>query len=225
MASEPSWQFPPRNGGIDYIQDPSSAYFKDDPLPKLVREVVQNSLDAKKQGLADPVKVSFIETSVDPSLIGASELKQHLYACMKRVQDEGLPNIQTDYVKALETLDSNQISCLRIVDSGTTGLKGASWNRLVVQEGGVYKLGSAPGGSYGIGKNAVFNVSDLRTVFYSTRYVTPREGRAAKLPGKATLMTHANPKKGIEDLQHIGFLRHARRPAYPRTRSTILLWP
>ena len=40
-----------RNGGIDYVSDPSSAHFSDAPIPKLVRELIQNSLDAKEDGL------------------------------------------------------------------------------------------------------------------------------------------------------------------------------
>ena len=71
------------------------------------------------------------------------------------------------------------------------------------QEGSVQKSsGGAPGGSHGAGKNAVLNVSDLRTVFYSTRCL--ELGRMEKLQGKATLMTHPDPKKN-EQLQHIGF--------------------
>ena len=67
------------------------------------------------------------------------------------------------------------------------------------------KFGNAPGGANGIGKNAVLNVSDLRTVFYSTRYINGREGRVEKLQGKATLMGHPNPYDKNEDLQHVGF--------------------
>ena len=56
-----------------------------------------------------------------------------------------------------------------------------------------------------MGKNAVLNLSDLRTVFYSTRYIQRREGRVEKLQGKATLMDHPNPYNKSESLQHVGF--------------------
>ena len=46
----PTWRFPPRNGGIDFVTDPSSAHFSDAPITKLVRELLQNSLDAKDTG-------------------------------------------------------------------------------------------------------------------------------------------------------------------------------
>ncbi len=203
MPSKAYWQFPPRNGGIDYVQDPSSAYFSDNPLPKLVREVIQNSLDAKEPGLNNPVQVDFTETYVSPDIIGASELKQHLMACRDRAKGDKRTNVGKYYDRALRTLNSKRIRCLKVVDSGTTGLPGSNWDALVSQEGSVQKSGDAPGGSYGIGKNAVFNVSDLRTVFYSTRCL--ERGRVEKLQGKATLMSHANPRKMKEKVQHIGF--------------------
>ena len=206
MPDQPTWQFPPRNGGIEFIQDPSSGYFSDDPLPKLVREVVQNSLDAGEQSLSDPVQVALAETSVARSFIGATELGEHLAACLERAKNDRRPNVQADYERGLRALKTDQVKCLRIVDSGTTGLIGRTWESLVLQEGSVQKAGDSPGGSYGTGKNAVLNVSDLRTVFYSTRYFDRQEGgRVEKLQGKATLMAHSNPCEKSESLQHIGF--------------------
>ena len=84
----------------------------------------------------------------------------------------------------------DDIPCLKVQDTGTVGLNSARWKALVVQEGAVSKGGGAPGGSYGIGKNATLNVSDLQTVFYSTRLVEGRKGLVTKLQGKATLTGH-----------------------------------
>jgi hypothetical protein len=82
----------------------------------------------------------------------------------------------------------------------------------VREEGAVSKFGDNPGGNYGIGKNAVLNVSDLRTVFYSTRYIGRDSGnkgrvrgRIDKLQGKSTLMTHPDPNDPGDMVQHIGF--------------------
>ena len=203
MSSEAHWQFPPRNGGIEYIQDPSSDYFSDDPLPKLAREAIQNSLDAKLPGLNRPVQVVFAEIFIKPEAIGANELRRHLRACRDRAKEDNRPPNLQIYEHALGVLKSRRIRCLKIVDSGTSGLKGRNWDALVSQEGSVEKAGDTPSGSYGIGKNAVFNVSDLRTVFYSTRYVS--RGRIEKLQGKATLMAHSDPNDELEQLQHVGF--------------------
>lgn len=207
MSSHANWQFAETNGGVDFVQDPASAHFSNDPIPKLVREVVQNSLDARDGSLAKPVTVKFIETHVERDLIGADELKRHLEACLQREKKDKNLQRQKTYARALKAIGPRRIPCLQIVDSGTAGLKEANWDALVSQEGAVQKSGNAPGGSYGIGKNAVLNVSDLKTVFYSTRYLARRKGRVDKLQGKATLMTHDNPNRDGEKLQHIGFYR------------------
>ena len=205
MSKKPTWHFPPRGWGLDVIQDSSSTHFRDDPISKLVREVLQNSLDANDGGLVGPVRVEIAESYVDGDSVGAEELTLHLESCLERARLEDRSNVQTFYLKALRALESDRVRCLKIVDTGTLGLIGRSWDALVFQEGSVQKSGAAPGGSNGVGKNAVLNVSDLRTVFYSTRYIQPREGRVEKFQGKATLMDHPDPHDKNESLQHVGF--------------------
>ena len=205
----PRWNFPPRNGGIDFVHDPSAAFFNDNPIPKLVREVVQNSLDAREPGIAEPVRVVFADARIERGLLGATQLYTHLTSCLNRAVQEGRSeSIRGMYERAVETLKNSHVRCLRITDSNTTGLIGDRWDALVIEEGGVRKSDTgAPGGNFGIGKNAVFNVSDIQTVFYSTHYVDieNRKGRVDKLQGKATLMSHPDPDNPNESLQHIGF--------------------
>ena len=201
------WHFPPRNGGVEVINDPSAAFFKDNPIAKLVREVIQNSLDAKEPGIHEPVSVTFADVQVERHLVGASQLYRHLISCLNRAASEGRPeSIRNLYQSAVDTLKSSHVRCLRITDTNTTGLQGKRWDALVTQEGSVEKEEvGAPGGSFGIGKNAVFNVSDILTVFYSTHYLDGRRGRVDRLQGKATLMSHPSPDDTGESLQHIGF--------------------
>ena len=212
-SPDTSWIFPPRNGGIDYAADPSSAHFGDAPMPKLVREVVQNSLDAKHDGYSTPVIVEFSESMASPKLIGGESLERHIAACFDRAAGEGWAGAMAAYKRALETIRQKTIRCLKASDSGTVGLDDVRWNALVAQEGVVSKLGNSPGGNYGIGKNAALNVSDLQTVFYTTRYVAGRKGRVEKMQGKATLMGHDAPDGSGEALQHIGF--YAERDGSP----------
>ena len=190
---------------MDVIQDLSNAHFRDAPIPKLVREVLQNSLDANDTDLAGPVEVDITECSVGTELIGGDQLRRHLEECLSRARREKRARVQNLYEQAVRTLGVGEISCLKMVDSGTLGLKGPSWDALVLQEGSVQKSGEAPGGSNGVGKNAVLNVSDLRTVFYSTRYVEGRRGRVEKFQGKATLMDHPDPDDAKGNVQHVGF--------------------
>ena len=202
-----NWHFPPRNGGVEVINDPSAAFFKDNPIPKLVREVIQNSLDAREPGIKEPVSVTFADLQVERHLVGASQLYRHLVSCLNRAVSEARPeSIRGLYQSAVETLKNSHVRCLRITDTNTTGLQGKRWDALVTQEGSVEKEEvGAPGGSFGIGKNAVFNVSDILTVFYSTHYLDGRRGRVDRLQGKATLMSHPSPDDAGESLQHTGF--------------------
>ena len=67
---KPAWNFPLLNGGVDVVQDSASEFFADSPISKLARETIQNSLDAKKDGIAEPVKVTFTESEVNRDLFG-----------------------------------------------------------------------------------------------------------------------------------------------------------
>ena len=217
LNDKPAWNFPSLNGGQDVVQDSASEFFTDNPIAKLVRETIQNSLDAKKDGLP-LVKVTFTESVINRDLFDGAGLRKHLRACHERVVKDGLDReIGRFYQEADRTLSKN-VRVLSIVDTGTTGLDSeAKWKALVRQEGAVNKEGAASGGSFGIGKNAVFNVSALRAVLYSTRYLgkTKRERRKGvqeKMQAKSTLMSHPSPD-GAGDLQHVGFLE------WPTVRS------
>ena len=203
--ASPTWRFPLRSGGIDYVNDPSSTHFSDAPIAKLVRELIQNSLDAKHDGFDEPVTVTFSETSVKRGLIGGAALQRHLQSCLDRATGDDRSDMVDVYTNALSAIKRRDIPCLKVQDTGTMGLNDARWKALVIQEGAVSKGSGAPGGSYGIGKNAILNVSDLKTVFYSTRLVEGRKGLVTKLQGKATLTGHSDPNDSNDDLQHIGF--------------------
>ena len=197
------WMFANRGGGIEYVHDPSSGYFRDAPIPKLVRELLQNSLDARDPNASEPVEVNFSETTIPAKAIGAADLSKHVAACRKQIAKE--PDTSRHikvYERASEALQQPTLRCLAVTDTNTTGLTNGKWKALVEQEGAVCKprIGS-PGGSNGIGKNAVFNLSDVRTVFYSTRFLGPK-GRVTRMQGKATLMAH---RIRSQDRQHIGF--------------------
>ena len=201
MTQQPAWHFPPRNGGVEYVQDPSSQYFGDAPVAKMVREAIQNSLDARDVGLSGPVEVEFRSVSLSKQDFGGDQLESHLRACYDQAESEKDKRIRDVYRRALDRLSRKQVDCLTISDSGTYGLKGSRWASLVLREGAVDKPDGSAGGSFGIGKNAVFNLSDLRTVLYSTRYVD-RTGVVQQMQGKSTLMSHTMNE---QPLQHIGF--------------------
>lgn len=203
----PTWNFPLLNGGSDVVRDPASEFFADNPIAKLARETIQNSLDAKKDGLGIPVTVTFTESMVNRDLFDGATLGKHLRACRDRVDSEKLDSEIGRFYRDAERALRKSVRVLSVVDTGTTGLDTPKkWKALVRQEGAVNKQQGMPaGGSFGIGKNAVFNLSALRAVLYSTRYLAGRKGGQYRMQAKSTLMSHPSPNGG-GDLQHVGFL-------------------
>lgn len=89
----------------------------------------------------------------------------------------------------------SHIPVLAVEDYGTTGLVGPAepgkpFYALVKSSGVSQKADAHAGGSFGIGKNAAFAISSLRTVFYSTVYSNAGE-RNHLVQGKSILVSHS----------------------------------
>lgn len=157
-----------------------------DPAEALVREVIQNSLDAKKSG-TQTVSVRFCIGEVEKRNAGnyfSSELEHHLGACNFLPKDYGR---------------SNRIKFIAIEDFGTTGLDGATgedgsrpekgnnffdfWWR----EGMSGKRGREAG-RWGLGKTTFHMASKLRLFFGLT---LRQDDLRELLMGKALLKTHS----------------------------------
>ncbi len=199
-----AWRFAPTGGGVVHgFNHAGTEHFKHDPIVTLIRETIQNSLDAHQPD-APPVEVDFRECSVAPEHIGADSLRRHLEQALVETRCKGQTEGQKSYQEALTLLNQPTIPCLAILDRNTTGLQGNKWDSLIREEGIPAKDGDiAHGGSFGIGKNASYNVAGLHTVIYSTRYLTATE-QVMKMTGRAQLVSHRAPETG-EMLQHIGF--------------------
>ena len=210
MPSSPDWRFAPTNGGVLYgYHNAGAEHFKQDPIGKLVRETIQNSLDAHEDGLP-PVIVDIRECDITADDLGADSLERHLNQARLQAKAKGQQEGEQDYRRALRLISKSTIPCLAVIDRNTTGLQGRKWDSLIYEEGTPEKDGpGAPGGSFGIGKNAPFNVSGLHTVIYSTRYANGRQGRVEKMTGRAQLVSHPDPDDGQAMLQHIGFYADA----------------
>ena len=200
------WRFAPTGGGILHgYHNAGAEHFMPDPIGKLVRETIQNSLDAHEDGLP-PVIVDIRECDIAADHIGAASLEGHLNQARLQTRTKGQQEGEQDYRRALRLIRKPTIPCLAVIDRNTTGLQGRKWDSLIYEEGTPEKDGpGAPGGSFGIGKNAPYNVSGLHTVIYSTRYANGRQGRVEKMTGRAQLVSHPDPDDGQTMLQHIGF--------------------
>src|SRR5690606_17150646 len=131
--------------------------------------------------------------------------QQVLDACLTRSRSRRTRKDALFFELACEAVRKPMVSILTVEDYGTTGLIGPSvtgkpFHALIKGSGVSQKSSADAGGSFGIGKNAAFAVSQLRTVFYSTLYQL--NGATHHLAqGKSILVSHTddrgNEKRGI----------------------------
>lgn len=169
------WRFPKSNHGERKgISSGDIETFRKYPFQSFAREILQNSIDARSSD-EEPVSVVFKEFDIKTCYIpGYQDLKDAIRRCREfwSYKDEYV----NEYNKMMGKLEEESIHCLRVSDYNTTGLIGVntskteSNNFLALTKGtGVSeKSGTVAGGSKGVGKNAAFLMSDIRTVFYST---------------------------------------------------------
>lgn len=174
------WLRPRTDGGEFYGINDSSIYtFKENKYESLARETLQNSLD---ECLDDnkPVIVEYhlfdLNTNDIPGLEKYKGYQEDNILYWKKDSQE---NAVEFFENAISLLNKKSIKVMRVSDFNTGGVEGSNkrsvkssadlsaWHKLIKSEGSSTKGGSQ-GGSFGIGKNATFATSELRTVFYST---------------------------------------------------------
>ena len=205
MADKIGWRFPPTNGGLaDGFNDSGIAHFSGNPVASLARETIQNSLDAKAG--SRPVEMSFEIQEVGRSeALGRGELTAAIEACLKEVDEsEDDDKARTMFTEASRLLRRSRLPYLRVADRNTTGLHDRHWRALVKMQGASVKEKRGAGGSHGIGKNAPFAVSPLRTVYYWTRF-GEGDRSVEQFQGKAVLISHkAADNSGVDDVETQG---------------------
>lgn len=164
---------------INGANDANKEAFKGNPpLDSIIRENIQNSLDAKADGekkVKIEIALEYINTKDFP---GKESLENYVNKMEKA-------HWKTDFdVKALisnirNTFKKEKLPILRFSDYNTTGAEGAlkyhprytnKWNLLTSTNYATgNSINSGSGGSYGVGKNASKICSDLSTVIYTTK--------------------------------------------------------
>lgn len=197
------WRFPSTGGGAIYgLNDGSQEHFKTDEWEHTIREIVQNSLDAVKDD-NKPVTIKITRMDVPRNEIGADDLARHMAEVSKYVKKDNAGAAEY-FDRAAEILKKDNISTLVITDANTTGLDGDNWEALTHCEGIPRKRGmGAPGGSFGIGKNAPYLMSDVKTICYSTRYVN--RSRHEKFIARCKIPSHPDPDNRDDIVQNSGF--------------------
>lgn len=166
-----------RKGGGSFRgpNDSGICTFSETVVQSMVREVIQNSLDADKIDISKPTIVKFkLFTIPEADFPSVNQFKDILQKCLNCDESNRQDyDIQSIFNNALDAMNGN-ISVLKISDFNTVGLegsnsgkKGTSWSRLTMDCGSANSNSGAQG-SFGIGKSAPFACSALRTVFYSS---------------------------------------------------------
>ena len=195
--SDYQWDFPRTNFGEEKGLDSSDIEtFRSNPIASLGREIVQNSIDARN-GTSCSVFVEFVSDTHSSDLIpGRARIVEEIERCIAKAGGNDEERKKLENIK--QALNSERMTVLRISDHGTTGLSKvfavsdtstSGWMGLVRSSGTSSKT-EGKLGSKGIGKFAVYVVSNLRMVFYSTRNEEGEVGyegvcrlRSAEVPG------------------------------------------
>lgn len=197
------WTFAPTEGGVEEgFHNAGLETFRGDLERFIAREAIQNSIDA--QARQDyPVEVSFERLNIaTKDLPDAKKLLATFKACSEYWASDKKAAAFFDHAAALAA--GKSVPALKISDYKTTGVLGddydrkLGWYNLVRCTGSSAKESGA-GGSFGIGKNAPFAASRMRTVLYSTL----NKDKTHLFQGVARLVTH---EAGGKKRQATGFL-------------------
>ncbi|MFM5802810.1 hypothetical protein ACET6H_08635 [Aeromonas veronii] len=184
-------------GEEEGLSDAGIETFRDDPYASCAREAGQNSRDAGLDG--KPVRMTFDLQQEDIANIPFhASLARALNCCSSQAHAEK----EKEFFKnACAVMSRDTLPILIISDFNTKGLigppekSGTAFHSLLKSSGVSKKDSETSGGSYGIGKNANFAVSDLQTVMYSTLYIGEDAEHHFAAQGKVKLVSHIDEHK------------------------------
>ena len=171
------------------LSDAGIETYRDNPFPAVARENSQNAHDARAPS-GGCVRVVIDRIAVPArTLPGYDTYRATVAHCLAVAKASGTAKEVSFFGQAEKVLAADEIPVLRVADFGTQGLKGPCiegkpFHALVKSSGISDKPDDTSGGSFGIGKSAVYSASDLQTVFYSTIYKDEEEGNVFLCQGK-----------------------------------------
>ncbi len=178
---------------MEGYEDAGITHYTGNRSGSLFRECLQNSMDAAS---SKTVNVSIEKKRLRVDQIAGLDLANHLDGSAIFL-DKNRPDVADRFRKAAEMLrNGGQIECLSIHDENTTGTidKGddpdlTPWVALTRGSGLSVKANRQALGLFGIGKNAPFAHTPLRTVLYATCY-EDNGNHSRRMAGRAILTTH-----------------------------------
>src|ERR1044071_7788833 len=169
MAFNWQWGAEIKRKGSEGFNNAGILTFNSHAINSFVRELIQNSNDAKAR------KAKKVSVKIEYTKIDRSEIPEFYdYMDILEAVKKSNPGHTKFFKKAFDNLKKVRIPFLIYSDYNTVGLSGdedddkSSFFACVLSEGISNKETATAGGSYGIGKNAIYGISDLRTVFYSS---------------------------------------------------------
>ncbi len=160
-------------------EHPTFEKFSSNSFRYVVREYIQNSIDAARDKTYNTpvivrIKYHSIETSNFKSLLG-NDLLNHIIACKEECDDNtNSVNPFVNQVHFMKNIQNGRCGYLEISDEETTGMayKGegehCGFNAGVRTIGASLKDDMGAGGSHGYGKTVGFVVSNCNAVYFST---------------------------------------------------------
>lgn len=162
------------------VNDANKKIFQtNSPLKSIIRENIQNSLDAKEDGK------DFVQIEISLESINTKDFpeKKNFERYINKIKNSKRWKKDSDIYELVKTaknaLNADKMPVLRFSDYNTTGAEGAlnyqaeysnPWNLLTATNNATGNSSSSgSGGSFGVGKNASKVCSDLSTVFYTTK--------------------------------------------------------
>lgn len=156
----------------------------------LIREIVQNSIDAARAKKRDQIHVQFQIESVPYSDIPAIHEYQERFRCACESQRQANSLTQAESItNAIENqLEGEEILILWVTDNGI-GLTPDNMDRLLSD--GQSQKGSADStGSYGNGHMTMFPASNLRYLLYGGIFSEAQDGAERIIAGHTILASH-----------------------------------
>ncbi|WP_410220971.1 hypothetical protein [Pedobacter sp.] len=198
MEKNCKWHFKPEGGRDVGPNDPVDEKFKGQPYYSIVREAIQNSLDAIYDQ-SKPVKVDFTFFNLNrndyPELF---DIEAHINQCRKYYPDD--VNAERLFKNMLYYLNGDiegkkrlSLACLKISDYNTIGMNYTEKDTkspfyAFLKAGGVSAKSQGSGGSFGFGKGAYYTLSPIKTIIVSTK----TDIGNVFFEGSTILTTHTN---------------------------------
>lgn len=171
------WHFATQEGGReDGPNDAMMQNFRAKPYSALVREAVQNSLDAVLDPL-QPVRVEISFSNLNArNFTNFFNLREHIIECLNYFswQEKAVALYNSMAECFSDDLRGSKIGYIRVSDFNTKGMKydpnssQSPFYAFARAAGVSSKIDQQSGGSFGFGKSAYFQLSPIGSVFISS---------------------------------------------------------